>query len=54
MFLSFREKGSDLGMSNLCFGILCYNSIGIVAGMAAQDEDLLQLVQVRLWTWLFV
>lgn len=52
MFLLFT--GSNLGMSNLCFSILCYNNIGIVAGMTAQDKDLLQLIQVRLWTWLFV
>lgn len=52
MFLLFM--GSNLGMSNLCLSILSYNNIGIVAGMAAQDEDLFQLIEVRLWTWLSV
>lgn len=52
MFLPFT--GSNLGMSNLCLTVLCYNNIGIVARMATQDENLFQLIQVRLWTWLFV
>lgn len=52
MFLPFM--GSNLGMSSLCLSILCYNNIEIVAGMATQDDDLFQLIEVRLWTWLSV
>lgn len=47
----YRE---NLGMSNLCLIILCYNIVGISARMAIGHEDLFQLIQDRLWTWLFV